>query len=223
MKQEEGKNDVVVLGFDAWQKYFGGDKSILGRSIKLNERAYTVIGVMPAGFRFPMYERDAIYTPLHLDKDWMKGRGNHWLQTVGLVKDRVTIQQAQADIQQVFSNMGKAYKDTDAGRTVKLVPLAEWIKGGTKGPLWTLLAAVLAVLAIGCVNVAGLLLARGVKREREMAMRTAIGAGRARLVRQVLTEALMLALFGLAGGVALAGLLLTLMRKFLETRDGARK
>lgn len=214
-EQEQGKNDIVVLGFDAWQKYFGGDKDIVGRAINLNERAYTVIGVMPAGFRYPLYERDAIYAPLHLDKPWMKGRGNHWLRTVGLLKDGVKIQQAQADLQQVFSNIGKAYPDTDGGRTVKLAPLSQEINHDTKGPLWTLLAAVLAVLAIGCVNVAGLLLARGVKREREMAMRTAIGAGRARLVRQVLTEGLMLALAGALLAVLLAWTLLDGMRTFL--------
>ncbi|HWE85694.1 MAG TPA: ABC transporter permease [Terracidiphilus sp.] len=214
-EQQEGKNDVAVLSFDVWERYFGSDKGILGKAIKLDGHSYTVIGVMPAGFRYPLNKRDGIYTPLHLDRDWMHGRGNHWLRTIALVKEGVTIQQAQTDLAQVLSNMAKAYPQTDAGRTVKLEPLAEEINQETKGPLWTLLAAVLAVLAIGCVNVAGLLLARGVKREREMAMRTAIGAGRARLVGQVLTETLILALAGAALAVVLAWALLSGMRVFL--------
>jgi predicted permease len=204
-----------VLGFDAWQRYFGGDRSIIGSAVKVDGRALTVIGVMPAGFRYPLNERNAIYTPLVIDKQWMHGRGNHWMRTVARLKDGVTIQQAQADLSQVFSNMGKANPDTDEGRTIKLQPLAESINQRTKGPLWTLLAAVLAVMGIGCVNVAGLLLARGVKREREMAMRTAIGAQRSRLVRQVLTEGLMLAAAGAAGGAGMAWVLLNLMRTFL--------
>ncbi len=165
----EGKNDIAVLGYDAWQKYFGAARDIVGRVIKLDGHAYTVIGVMPAGFRFPLNEHDAIYTPMHLNQAWMHGRGNHWLRTVARLKDGVNIQQGQADLAHVFSNMGKAYAQTDEGRTVKLRLLEESVNQQTRGPLWTLLCAVLAVLAIGCVNIAGLLLARGVKREREMA------------------------------------------------------
>jgi predicted permease len=214
-EQGEGQADLVVLGFDAWQRYFGGDRSIVGRAVKVDGRSLTVIGVMPAGFRYPLNQRNTIYTPLVIDKQWMRGRGNHWMRTVARLKDGATLQQAQADLSQVFSNMGKANSEIDEGRTVKLQPLSENINQRTRGPLWTLLAAVLAVMGIGCVNVAGLLLARGVKREREMAMRTAIGAARGRLVRQVLTEGLMLAAMGAAGGVVLAWALLDAMRTFL--------
>ncbi len=213
-EEREGKNNIVVLSYDAWQNYFGGDRAILNRAVKLDGRAFTVIGVMPAGFRFPVNKRNAVYTPMHLDEPWMIGRGNHWLRTVGRVKDGTTMGQAQAELSQVFSNLAKAYT-TDEGRTVRLEPLADSVVGKTKGPLWTLLIAVLAVLAIGCVNVAGLLLARGVKREREMAMRVAIGAGRLRLLGQVLTEGILVALLGAGCGVLLASAMLDLMRAFL--------
>jgi predicted permease len=213
-EQQVGKNNIVVLSYDAWQNYFGGDRAILNRAVKLDGRAFTVIGVMPAGFRFPVNMRNAIYTPMHLDMPWMIGRGNHWLRTVGRVKDGTTMQQAQADLSRVFSNLAKAYT-TDEGRTVRLEPLADSVVGKTKGPLWTLLGAVLAVLAIGCVNLAGLLLGRGVKREREMAMRVAIGAGRRRLLAQVLTEGILVALLGAGVGVLLASAMLDLMRAFL--------
>jgi len=213
-EEQEGKNDIVVLGYDTWQTYFGGDREILNRAVKLDGRTFTVIGVMPAGFRFPLSIRNAIYTPMHLDKQWMNGRGNHWLRTIGRVKDGVTLEQAQADLSHVFTNLGKSFT-TDEGRTVHLTLLAQSQNTRTKGPLWTLLGAVLAVLAIGCVNVAGLMLAQGVRRQREMAMRAAVGAGRSRLVLQVLTEGLLLAALGAAGGMLLAWTMLDLMRAFL--------
>ncbi len=214
-EEQDGKNQLVVLSYDAWQSYFGGDRKVLNQAVKLDGIGYTVIGVMPAGFRYPLSMRNAIYTPRLIDRPWMQNRGTHWMRTVARIKDGVPLEQAQADLQHVFADIGRAYPETDGGRTVHLQLLAQSVIGQSKGPLWTLLGAVLAVLAIGCVNVAGLLLARGVKREREMAMRTAIGAGRARLIRQVLTEGVLLALLGAAGGVLLATGLLDLMRLFL--------
>jgi predicted permease len=214
-EEQEGKNDIAVLSYEVWQSYFDGDRGVLNKSVKLNGKSYIVIGIMPAGFRYPLAMHNAIYLPIHIDQGWMKRRGDHWLRTVGRVKDGVSIEQAQADLTHVFDNLGRIYPDSDGGRWVRLPLVSEAFTATSKGPLWTLLGAVLAVLAIGCVNVAGLLLARGVKREREMAMRVAIGAGRARLLRQLLTEGMVLALVGAAGGVLMASTLLSLMRAFL--------
>jgi putative ABC transport system permease protein len=214
-EEQDGKNEIVVLSYEVWQKYFGGDRKVLNQAIKLDGLTYTVVGVMPAGFRFPLGTRNLIYTPRLIDHPWMQNRGSHWMRTVARIKDGVTLDEAQADLQHVFADMGRAYPDTDGGRTVHLQLLAQSVVGKSKGPLWTLLAAVLTVLAIGCVNVAGLLLARGVKREREMAMRTAIGAGRSRLLGQLLTEGVLLALLGAAAGALFASGLLDLVRLFL--------
>lgn len=211
----DGRNEIAVLSYDAWQKYFNGDKSILNRTITLDGRNTTVIGVMPPGFRFPVNMQDAIYTPRFAHPEWMVHRGDHWLFSVGRIKDGVTVQQAQANLTQVLANIGTAYPGTDQGRTVRLESMAESVTSKSRGPLWTLLGAVLAVLLIGCVNVAGLLLARGVKREREMGMRVAIGAGRQRLLRQVLTEGLLLAMLGAVGGIVVSWGTLTAMRAFL--------
>ncbi len=214
-EEQPGKNDIAVLSFEVWQKYFQSDRNIVDKSVRINGRPFTVVGVMPAGFRFPLNRRDLVYTPIRIDQQWMNRRGSHWLRTVARIREGLSLQQAQADITGVFANLARTYPETDQGRSVSLQPLADSINSRSKGPLWTLLGAVLALLAIGCVNVAGLLLARGVKREREMAMRVAVGAGRVRLLRQMLTEGLVLALAGAAAGVGLAWLILSLMRTFL--------
>jgi predicted permease len=214
-EEQDGRNEVVVLSYNVWQSQFGGDRGVVGRPVTLDGRTYTVIGVMPPSFRFPLNMRNGIYTPHLIDHDWMHGRGNHWMRTVARIKDGFTREQAQADLSRVFANIGAAHAETDGGRTVNLESLSDNVLGKSSKPLWILVVAAMAVLAIGCVNIAGLLLVRGVKREREMAMRAAVGAGRMRLVRQVLTEGLVLALAGAAGGIALAWALLAIMRVFL--------
>ncbi len=214
-EEQGGRNEIVVLSYDAWQSYFNGDRSVIGTAVKLDGRAFTIVGVMPAGFRYPLNLHNAVYIPRLVDQEWMNRRGAHWLRTVGRLKDGVTLKQAQAEMAHVFSDLGRAYPDTDAGRAPQVQLLAENVNSKSKGPLWTLLAAVLAVLAIGCVNIAGLLLARSVKREREMAMRMAVGAGRQRLLGQVLTEGMLLAGIGAMGGILLAQGMLQLMRTFL--------
>jgi putative ABC transport system permease protein len=214
-EDQPGKNDVAVLSYDVWQTNFGGQTSVIGSTIDLDGHPYVCIGVMPAGFRYPLSVQHAIYTPLHPDPLIIDRRGAHWLPAIGRLKPGVTRQQAQADLSGVLANLGRAYPDTDAGRKVKLISLTDSVEGDVTGALWTLSAAVLAVLLIACVNVAGLLLARGVKREREIALRAAVGANRGRLVRQVLTESLLLAGLGAAGGAFLSWLLLSAMRTFL--------
>jgi predicted permease len=214
-EDQPGKDMVTVLSYEVWQRNFNGQTDVIGKVIHLDGAPYTVIGVMPSGFRFPLQTVNAIYTPLHASTPLITSRGSHWMQTVGLLKSGVTLQQAQANFSQVFLNLARAYPQTDIGRSVRLLPLNAAVNGKTDAPLRTLGFAVLALLAIACVNVAGLLLARGVKREREMALRTAVGAGRSRIIRQLVTESLVLSLGGLILGMAMAFALLAAMRTFL--------
>jgi putative ABC transport system permease protein len=214
-EDQPGKDDVAVLSYEVWQRDFGGQRDAVGKVVRLDGSPYTVIGVMPSGFRFPLEAVNAIYTPLHMTAQETTNRGSHWMFTVGLLQAGASEEQAQADLSHVFANLAKTYPDTDAGRTVKLVPLQKSENAGTDKPLEVLAFAVLSLLAIACVNVAGLLLARGVKREREMALRAAVGAGRFRIVRQVVTESLVYSVAGLALGVLLAYLMLAAMRTFL--------
>jgi predicted permease len=214
-EDETGKDELAVLSYEVWQTQFGGQKDVLNKVIRLDGTPYTIIGVMPAGFRFPLSVRNAIYTPLHPDPRWKNNRGSHWMRTVGLLKEGVTREQSRADFVRVLANLGRAFPDTDAGRTVDIVPLQSQISADANGPLKTLALAVVALLAIACVNVAGLLLARGVEREREIALRAAVGADRFRLLRQLVTESLVLSVAGLAGGMFVGWALMAAMRTFL--------
>ena len=220
-EDQTGKNDVAVLSYSVWQQYFGGRKNVIGEYIHLDGLPYTVIGVMPAGFRFRFDTRDVIYTPLQLSPDQIKSRGSFWLPVWGRLKPGVTYSQATADMNHVLNELGKQFPEHDKGKTAQVVPIVDWLHTNQSGhsdrpELWTLLAAVFAVLLIACTNVAGLLLARGILRERELAVRTALGAGRRRIVIQMLTENVLLGIGGGIGGVILGELLLVAMQQFLE-------
>lgn len=220
-EDQAGKNNVVILSYEIWQQQFGARKSILEQSVHLDGTPYTVIGVMPPGFRVNFDTPNVVYTPLHLSADQIKSRGSHWLQTLGRLKPGITVAQANADMNHVLNEMGKQFPDQDKGRTAQVIPILDSLHTNQYGnndrpELWVLLGAVFAVLLIACANVAGLLLARGLRQEHEMAVRAALGAGRKRLVSQMLTESALLGIGGAMCGLAIAGLLLVAMRQFLE-------
>lgn len=215
-EDEPGKDNVAVLSYEVWQSNFAGDAGAVGKTIRLDGSPYVVIGVMPAGFRYPMSTRNGIYTPIHAQATgYGEKRGAHWMRTIARLKEGATVAQGQAEFATGLSELGHTHPNTDAGRTGSLRDVQKAVLGTTGGTLWMLVGAVLALLAIACVNVAGLLLARAVKREREMAMRAAVGASRGRLIGQMLTESLLLAGLSSVLGVGIAYALLGAMKSYL--------
>ena len=222
-EDQPGKDNVVVLSYEVWQSSFAGRADVVGKPVQLDGTPYTVIGVMPPGFRFPLEAQAPVYTPLHMNPAWARSRGMHWMRTVGRLKQGVSNEEARTDLNRVMADLARAYPAQETGHTVaRLLPLEVAANSLDRfgnhtlaGPLGTLALAVLALLAIACVNVAGLLMARGIRREREMALRSAVGASRARLMRQLVNESLMLCFAGLVGGLLIGSALLKAMSVFL--------
>jgi predicted permease len=215
-EDQPGRNNVLVLSYEVWRQSFNGDRSILGQVVHMDGAPYVVIGVMPAGFRFPFGKPNLVYIPMHVRPSWVGDYRSHWLMTIGRTKPGVSLQQASADMAHVMEEIGQQQPSSDTGRTSTLIPISTALHGASElSEIGLLLGAVFAVLLIACTNVAGLLLARGIAREREMALRIAIGAARGRLVRQLLVENSILGLLGAGTGILFAAGLLTAMKAFL--------
>jgi putative ABC transport system permease protein len=201
---QTGAPYVVVLGHDLWQRQFAGDPQILGKSIPLSGNVYTIVGVMPEGFASPRDNTEA-WTPVHVSNPVAANfRGVHFLRTYARLAPGVTVEQALAEMQVIDKNLAAQYPADNKNRSTVLVPLQERIVGESRRSLIVLFAAVSLVLLIACANFANLLLARAAEREREFVIRTALGAGRWRLIRQLLTESLLVSFAGGAVGVLLA-------------------
>jgi predicted permease len=193
---------VVVIGYGLWQRRFGADREMVGREILLNGQKFTVIGVMPRGITFP--ERSDLWVPLGLSPTQLATRDNHYLRVVARLKPGVELAQAQREMAALAAQLAHDYPETNTNLGVVVNSLRDQLVGDLKPALHAVAVAAGFVLLITCANLAGLMLARGIQRKRELAVRVALGAGRARLIRQMLVESLMLGTLGGMAGIAIA-------------------
>jgi putative ABC transport system permease protein len=214
LQPSDERQYVVVLGDTLWRRRFNADPNVLGKTISLNSETFTIVGVMPQSFRFPTPDIEVwsslapVYSlatgPKSTIGDWINNRSLRGYRVVGRVKDGITVNQAQAEMDTISERLAKDYPDSFGGLGVVLVPLHTQIVGSYQKPLVILLVVVGFILLIACANVANLMMARTAARDREIAIRRAMGAGRFRLIRQMLTESVLLAVLGGTLGVLLA-------------------
>jgi putative ABC transport system permease protein len=204
-----GKDQVAILSFGLWQRKFGGDRSIIGKSIQIDAHPYTVIGVMPRGFQLFVKEgsftgeQSEMWLPIAFTARSRVPRGRY-MAAIARLKPDVSLAQAQSQMDALASALEKQWPVFDKDWGINLVPIREQFVGNFRQALLVLLGAVAFILLIGCTNVANLLLARAAQRQREIAIRAAMGAGRKRIARQLITESILLAGFGGAFGLVLA-------------------
>ncbi len=203
-EDEPGVTPTVLISHELWQRKFAGDRGIINRTMTLDDRSYYIIGVLPADFRY--FQKGDVFVPIgQLDAPALKRRGaGLGLHGIGRLKPGVTVEQGRADLNRIYQNLAIAYPGTNKGNSAYVAPLKKRVVGEIGPTLWMLLGAVGFVLLIACVNVGNLMLARASGRNREFAIRAALGAGWWRLVRQSLTESLLLSFGGGALGLLVA-------------------
>ena len=202
-EERTGPNQTVVLSYGLWQRRFGGDRAIVGQTVKIDGLGRTVIGVMDKKFNFPVSVE--MWVPWTMDPQESQVRGRHYLEILARLKPGVSLQQASAEMTGISRRIGEQYPETNRGWDAQVVPIKYFVTGDlTHRYTLMLMAAVMFVLMIACANVANLQFARGAARQKEFAVRTAMGANRWRVVRQLLTESIVLSLAGAAAGLAVA-------------------
>jgi len=202
---------VIILGNRMWKERFGGDPAVIGRTLILDGASRAVVGVLPVDL--PLFSDADLWVPAPYANKDMASRRGHFLRVVGLLKPAATLARAQADLDTIAAQLAQEYPDTNKGWSITLTPLRTVLVGDVRPALLVLLGAVALVLLIACANVASLLLARNTARRREIAIRTALGAGRFRLVRQMLTESVLLSLAGGAAGILVANWGVALLKR----------
>lgn len=215
-REDVKTTNTVVISYALWQSQFGGERAIVGRTVRLDGKPYTILGVMPAAFQFPARTVEA-WTPLIFTPDDMQDRGNNYLNVVARLRDGVTVDKARAELEVIAKAFERKYPAELEGLSVWLMALRDETSKNARMLVLALCGAAVCILLLACANLASLFLARGTNRARELAVRSALGAGRERIVRQLLTESFVIAVAGGIAGVAAAAAAVPLFAKLVPS------